>query len=75
MLSGSSAMPVSSAVPQILGPATLPPDGFDPIGSVVDADRLEEFWLPARPDPQLEPELYGHWEEMFSGPKIGRAHV
>lgn len=49
-------------------PPGLPPSDFDPIGNPGDRARLEEFWLPSRPDPEREPELHEHWQEMFSGP-------
>jgi hypothetical protein len=58
----------SSAKPEILGPPSLPPDAFDPVANDTDRAKLEELWLPSRPDPELEPELYEHWREMFSGP-------
>jgi hypothetical protein len=44
----------------------LPSSGFDP--TKADPLSLEEFWLPSRPDPNLEPELYEHWTQMFAGP-------
>jgi len=46
----------------------LPPKGFDP--TTADPLLLKEFWLPSRPDPDLEPELYEHWAEMFSEPLL-----
>lgn len=49
-------------------PPALPPADFDPVNSPEDRARLAEFWLPSRPDPEREPELYEHWREMFSGP-------
>jgi hypothetical protein len=49
-------------------PSKLPPEGFNPIDKPEDRRRLEEFWLPSRPDPDVEPDLYAHWEEMFSEP-------
>jgi hypothetical protein len=44
----------------------LPPEGFDPLKA--DAAELGNYWLPPRPDPTLQPELFAHWEEMFSPP-------
>lgn len=49
-------------------PPGLPPSDFDPVSNPGDRARLEEFWLPSRPDPEREPELHGHWREMFSWP-------
>jgi hypothetical protein len=42
----------------------LPPVGFDPLQA--DDNTLEGYWLPARPDPKLHPDLYEHWSEMMS---------
>lgn len=53
---------------RIHDPSALPPPDFDPIENLDDRTRLEEFWLPSRPDPERESELYEHWREMFSGP-------
>ena len=44
--------------------APLPPKGFDPLRA--DADTLEQYWLPARPNPKLQPVLSRHWIEMMS---------
>jgi hypothetical protein len=52
----------------VLDPPALPPDGFNPIYNPEDQARLEEFWLPSRPDPEREPDLYEHWKEMFTEP-------
>ena len=49
---------------RVVDETPLPPKGFDPLRA--DADTLEHYWLPARPDPKLQPELYRHWIEMMS---------
>lgn len=53
---------------RIHDPPGLPPSDFDPVNKPGDRARLEEFWLPPRPDPEREPELHEHWREMFSWP-------
>lgn len=53
---------------RIHDPPGLPPSDFDPVSNPGDRARLEEFWLPSRPDPEREPELHEHWRDMFSGP-------
>lgn len=53
---------------RIHDPPGLPPSDFDPVNNPGDRARLEEFWLPSRPDPEREPGLHEHWREMFSGP-------
>lgn len=67
MRSASPTAAAWSADPKISEPPALPPATFDPVANPTDRARLEEFWLPSRPDPAIEPELYAHWEEMFSG--------
>lgn len=52
---------------RIHDPPGLPPPDFDPVNNSADRARLEEFWLPSRPDPEREPELHEHWREMFAG--------
>jgi hypothetical protein len=44
--------------------APLPPAGFDPL--TASPDELKYYWLPAKPDPAHQPELYEHWSEMMS---------
>jgi peptidase A4-like protein len=49
-------------------PPNLPPPGFDPVGNANDSAKLDYYWLPARPDPRAQPQLYEHWAEMFATP-------
>ena len=51
-----------------LDPPFLPSIGFNPVESDADAGMLGHFWLPSRPDPHREPDLCGHWSEMFWPP-------
>jgi hypothetical protein len=51
-----------------MDPPDLPPASFDPVCNLADREMLEHYWLPSRPEPALEPELYGHWAEMFQQP-------
>ena len=41
---------------------------YDPVNNAEDAAKLSYYWLPSRPDPNKQPELYAHWEEMFWPP-------
>lgn len=45
-------------------PKDLPPANFEPL--TANPQELEHYWLPPRPDPALQPELYEHWSEMLS---------
>jgi hypothetical protein len=49
-------------------PPAMPPSTFDPVNNAADAAKLEQYWLPSRPDARKQPELYEHWKEMLSGP-------
>lgn len=50
-------------------PPVLPTMGFDPVNNSAHAAQLDHFWLPPRPDPMLQPELYDHWREMLFPPR------
>lgn len=59
----------------LVGNVTIPEDaprpgaGFDPVHNEADAAQLGDFWLPPRPDPTLQPDLYDHWREMLCPPR------
>jgi len=49
-------------------PPALPPDGFNPVDNPADAAKLDQFWLPPKPDPVKQAALFDHWREMLSPP-------
>ncbi|KRQ01032.1 G1 family glutamic endopeptidase [Bradyrhizobium manausense] len=49
---------------EVKEPVTLPHAGFDPLTAT--PAELDYYWLPAKPDPVTQPELYEHWSEMMS---------
>lgn len=63
-----SSLPVADFKPTISEDPERPSEGFDPVHNAEDAAQLSKYWLPARPDPDTQPELYAHWEEMFWPP-------
>jgi Peptidase A4 family len=46
----------------------FPPPGFDPLTE--SDERLEEFFLPPRPDTDRAPQARASWEEAMRGPHI-----
>lgn len=46
----------------------FPPAGFEPLRE--DDARIQEFFLPPRPDKAIAPKAYENWQRAMSGPPI-----